>query len=78
MDCPYCKEAMTQGEVVTPKDYILWYPKTEEKLMDFEKEDSMIVVAQPKILRKARKEAWLCPACKKLVIDLDEHPVLDK
>ncbi len=78
MNCPYCKEALIQGEIMTPKDYILWLPKTEEKLMDIEKDEMKIVVAKPKFLRKARKEAWLCPACMKLVIDLEEHPALDK
>lgn len=78
MDCPYCKEAMIQGEVVTPRDDIIWYPKTEEDLFDFEKDAMKIVVAKRKIIRKARKEAWVCPACMKLVVDLEEQPTLDK
>lgn len=71
MECPYCHEAMILGELVTPRDPIHWYPKTEEDLFDFEKDNMKIVVAKWRLIRKSRKESWVCPACMKMVVDLE-------
>lgn len=71
MECPYCHEEMIQGEIVTPRDRVVWYPKTEENLMDFEKDNMKIIVSGFRFIRKPRKEAWVCPSCMKMVIDLE-------
>jgi hypothetical protein len=62
---------MILGELVTPRDPIHWYPKTEEDLFDFEKDNMKIVVAKWRLIRKSRKESWVCPACMKMVVDLE-------
>ena len=72
MNCPYCQEAIIQGELVTPRDHIVWYPKTEENLFDFEKDKMKIMVAKTGFIKKARKESWVCPACMKMIIDIDD------
>jgi hypothetical protein len=56
---------------VTPRDEVVWYPKTEEDLWDFEKEKMKIIVSRFRFIRKPRKEAWVCPACMKMIVDLE-------
>jgi len=71
LECPYCHGDMIQGELVTARDWITWYPMTEEDLWDYEKDKMKIVIARPRLIRSTRKEAWVCPVCMKLVVDLE-------
>jgi len=70
MNCPYCGEQMAGGDVVTIGRGLrpTWVPRFGEPTPGT-RIDS-ITLGNFKLLRTNRFEAFVCPGCKKLIVDL--------
>ena len=66
MKCPFCDHEMSEG-VLTSGRYILW--KDEDRENGKKKE----YLLAKSYMGNAKMEGFLCPYCRKLVLDIPEE-----
>lgn len=72
MECPYCKKEMQPGSIDV-YDTLSWSPegKTRKGTTKYAVAEKGIVLAKYALLFPASKEAYYCPSCKKIMIDVE-------
>ena len=72
MMCPYCRNEMTQGYIQC-RDGVFWVPeKTLMAAFSFVKRGA-IRLSSPSSMFSSESIAYLCPDCKKVIIDISQN-----
>lgn len=66
MKCPFCNQEMSAGHMTSGR-YILWKEKNSEGGKPKE------YLLAKSYMSGAKLEGWLCPYCRKLVLDIPEE-----
>lgn len=70
MKCPYCNAEMEKGYFLNPKMAITWYPEDVHPPMTiFDEPEGSVKLTKIPSWRRARKEAYCCKSCRKIVIE---------
>lgn len=72
MNCPYCNNEMKAGSIDV-HDTLSWSPEGELRKggTKWAKAKGGIVLASYALLLRASKEAFYCPKCKKIIMDVE-------
>lgn len=73
MECPYCGGSMKLG-TISADNLLSWTPDGEstEGLTRWAKSPNGIVLAKYRLLYQATVDAYYCPMCNKIIIDVDK------
>lgn len=71
MLCPYCGKEMAQGQLTSGRDNAYWRPKTSGLREWVDRHYNEQVLLTKGFL--PRTEAWYCPDCRKVVIEVAEE-----
>ncbi len=66
MKCPFCNQEMSSGHMTSGR-YILWKEENSEGGKPKE------YLLAKSYMSGAKLEGWLCPYCRKLILDIPEE-----
>jgi hypothetical protein len=72
MKCPYCDDEMKSGSIDV-YDTLSWSPKGEARRGSTKSGIALngIVLARYHLICSSSKEAFFCPSCRKIIIDVE-------
>lgn len=72
MECPYCNHVMKRGRIQSG-NHLSWTPEGESSLglSRWSKSPNSIVLAKFSVLWGSEVDAFYCPSCKKIIINVD-------
>lgn len=73
MECPYCNKKMLKGSIDV-YDTLSWSPEGQSRkgLSKYSIARNGILLARYFLLSAASKEAFFCPECNKIIIDVNK------
>ena len=74
MECPYCKHVMKRGRIQSG-NLLSWTPEGESSMgvSRWSKSPNSIVLANCSLLWGSEVDAFYCPNCKKIIINVDNQ-----
>ncbi|MEA5057478.1 hypothetical protein SDC9_98887 [bioreactor metagenome] len=74
MKCPYCNHVMKRGHIQSG-NLLSWTPEGESSMgvSRWSKSPNSIVLANCSLLSGSAVDAFYCPTCKKIIINVDNQ-----
>ena len=73
MACPWCGQEMEVGTIVGGRDSVLWWPGWPNRI--FGASGPEIDILHEGSLLHRYKTAWLCRACRRMVMEIPEEEI---